>query len=394
MLFCSWTELDVTSGTPVILCDLLAHFGPGRAEAVTEFNADNKRRREIHVEHPIHKVRFHQRLWPFRRGSRIRRKLARMGTPLLVAALRRRVREFRPDAIFTVYAQAHWILATWLVSRLTGVPLIYHVHDAFLEQTHGRRNSRFASWLERKTLTSARVLVLHDHLAEHYRERYGIECTVLRHIVRHAPLPAAPQNASGECVIGFSGAVYDSNSRQLTELARRVADDPRLKLKIWSGESEQSLRAMGIDGPRVEIGYESNYERLLGHLAGCDLLYLPLAFHDGTNIAADSLQFSFPTKSLDYLLTGRPILVHCPAEFELSRFFVKHNCGYVLNDAPSEAVGKWLDAWRAGRVAPLDDADRLRTLALYSPEENKRLLWKVLGEEVDRAAGHATRGEP
>jgi glycosyltransferase involved in cell wall biosynthesis len=383
VLFCSWTELDIASGTPVIICDLLQHFSAGHAEALVEENRDNQRRRQIRVEHPIRKYRFHSRLWPYTVGHRIRSRLARLGTPVLIAQMIRRIRQLRPDCILAVYAQPHWILATWIASRLTGVPLLYYVHDTFLEQTTRRKNSAFARWLDRKALSAARVLVLHPYLADYYRQRYGIECTVLRQIIRHPALPARDLDvAAKELVIGFSGAIYDNNSRQLAELARIIERNPWLRLKIWSDAAPEDLARKGIAGERIETSYETNYERLLSHLAGCDLLYLPLAFFDTPGVTTHSLQYAFPTKSLDYLVCGTPILVHCPKEFELSQFFSGHNCGYVVNESGPEAIAAWLDRWLAGEIAALDDAARLNTLDVFSPEANKRLLWQIIAEET------------
>ena len=160
VLFCSWSELDIASGTPVIVCDMLKHFLISDAQVFTEANVDQKRRRTTNVEHRINTYRFHAQAWPFRRGHRIRSRLARLGLPVLVGQLVRLIHRFKPDCIFAIYAQPHWIAATWMASRITGVPLVYHIHDAFLEVEERRQNSELAKWLERKTLTSARVLAL------------------------------------------------------------------------------------------------------------------------------------------------------------------------------------------------------------------------------------------
>ena len=225
--------------------------------------------------------------------------------------------------------------------------------------------------------------MLHPYLADYYRDRYGIECTVLRQIIRHPAMPAVePDLSAKELVIGFSGAIYDNNRRQLAELAEVVARNPRLRLKLWTDASPDDLATRGIGGDRVEIGYESDYGRLLSNLASCDLLYLPLAFYDAPGATIDSLQYAFPTKSLDYLVCGSPLLVHCPEHFELSRFFAGHNCGHVLNDPGPVAVERWLNRWLAGEVPSMDDKDRLAALDIFSPTENKRLLWEIIAEET------------
>jgi hypothetical protein len=113
------------------------------------------------------------------------------------------------------------------------------------------------------------------------------------------------------------------------------------------------------------------------------LLYLPLAFYDAPGATTHSLQYAFPTKSLDYLVCGTPLLVHCPENFELSRFFAGHNCGHVVNQPGPEAVENWLNRWLAGRIAPLPDTDRLDALNVFSAAENKRLLWEIIAEETN-----------
>ena len=254
---------------------------------------------------------------------------------------------------------------------------------------------------------SSRVLVLHSYLADYYRRRYGIECTVLRQIVRHAPLPAKrppsklSQSGAGQAaaergqaadgrplLIGFSGAIYGNNRRQLADLAAIVGSDPGMRLRIWTDATCSELRDWQIHGPRVDVAYEGCYERLLEHLAACDVLYLPLSFVDDPNISANSLQYAFPTKSLDYLVSGTPILVHCPERFELSRFFSSRSCGYVSHDASRESLHRWLRAYQAGEIAPLDDHNRQAALSLFSPDENKRLLNRVISEEIERAGLH------
>ncbi len=377
----------------MVVADMMSHFAPRSAEAFVELNVDNKQHRPAPaIEHPIRKYRLHARLWPFRRGNRIRTRLARLGLPVLVAQLVGHIRRFKADCLFAIYARPHWILATWLASRITGVPLVYHIHDAFLEQSERLKRSAYYRWLEKKTLTTSRVLALDEHMAEHYERRYGIKCTILRHIVRRPPMPARRSRdrqgapADRETLIGFAGAIYDSNSRELAELCRIVNDDPKLRLRVRTGSRPHELERLRINGPRVEVGFAPNYDRLLEDLAECDLLYLPLHFSAGATAAAGAMELSLPTKIFDYLLTGVPILAHCPEGFALAAFFRRHPCAYVLNESGADAVKQWLAGWRAGSLPPLDDALRLRTLAMYSADQNKRTLMQVVTEEVENAA--------
>ena len=129
----------------------------------------------------------------------------------------------------------------------------------------------------------------------------------------------------------------------------------------------------------MEVGFESDHAQLLERLAECDLLYLPLAFADSGDLTTNALQYAFPTKSLDYLVAGPPILVHCPVHFELSRFFQEHRCAHVLNEGDPAALAQWLEAWGGGAANPDDDARRC-AVEVFSPQENRRVLWNLLAE--------------
>ena len=380
LFFCS-AEPEVASGTPVIVCDLLSHFPSGDAELLCEKSYQLAQRREISLDHRVTRMRFPHCLWPFRRGSRVRKLLAVLGFPWLVLVGCWRVIRFRPTSLVAIYFRPSWIFAAYLVSRICRVPAIYYVHDALRDNIEGKQDlaSRFVAWLETKALAHGRVMVLHPYLADHYRQRYGIECTVLRQVVRRQPRPARHASVGSAPRDWFRSAIYDNNARQLQDLAAAVASNPGLRLRIWTDASRERLAALGIAGERVEVGFESDHAQLLERLAECDLLYLPLAFADSGDLTTNALQYAFPTKSLDYLVAGPPILVHCPVHFELSRFFQEHRCAHVLNEGDPAALAQWLEAWGGGAANPDDDARR-RAVEVFSPQENRRVLWNLLAE--------------
>ena len=390
VLFLSWTEPDVVSGTPVILCDMMSHFPPGHTELLCEKSYNRKNRRKISLAHPVRKVRFPYFLWPFHRGARVRAMLAYVGFPWLVLVGCWHVLRFRPTGLVAIYYRVSWVFAAYLISRICRVPLVYHIHDALRENYDGKHtlHNRFSAWVEARALRGARVAALDPHMADHYLQRYGIECPILRHVVWRKPLPRRPrENRDGPLIIGFAGAVYENTRRQLAELSAIVARHPRFRFKIWSGARAEVLAEMGIAGEGVEIGFEADYDRLLERLSECDLLYLPLSFHDTGSLTTDALQYSFPTKSLDYLLAGPPILVHCPEEFELARFFREQDCGHLLTDGDPDRLVAWLEAFAEGRIADSDAAARRRALELFSPQENRRVLWRVLSEAASQRHG-------
>lgn len=387
VLFLSSSGLRHVSGTPVILDELLCQFADGHAELLCEARPNETRTRNVLSRHPTYTFSFQNTLWPFRRGSRFRSVIALAGFPWLLAIGLWRVAVFRPNCIIGIYYDTRWILAAYLISKLSSIPLIYYVHDAFAENVGGtfsiRRN--WLAWIERITLRSARVLVLHSSLAARYHRRHAIRCTVIRRIITKVPLGRGRRfPGHEERVIGFAGAIYDNNARELAEICQIVRDEPRLSLRLFTGTSPEQLAKLGIGGERVAISFEQDYDKLLALLANCDLLYLPLSFSDTESLSTDALQFAFPTKGIDYLLTGQPILIHCPPAFELFQFFQTARCAYLLGTNEPEALRVWLKEWLEGKQLPLAEENRSSALNLFSAEHNMYNLSTVLDEVAIR----------
>ena len=74
----------------------------------------------------------------------------------------------------------------------------------------------------------------------------------------------------------------------------------------------------------------------------------------------DELSTIFPTKTPEYLATGNLIIVHCPENYFLAKFFRKHNCGIVISEQSDEAIEKVL----RGILAGDNNYDEIRRNAL------------------------------
>jgi hypothetical protein len=114
----------------------------------------------------------------------------------------------------------------------------------------------------------------------------------------------------------------------------------------------------------------------------CDLLYLPLAFESSAGLGVDSLRDVMPTKAVDYLFAGREILVHAPADFELTRFFRRHRAAHIV-DAPGAApLSEFCAQYLAGNVGHLSAEDVAGAAAQFDPERNFEILTRFLVEAV------------
>jgi glycosyltransferase involved in cell wall biosynthesis len=111
-----------------------------------------------------------------------------------------------------------------------------------------------------------------------------------------------------------------------------------------------------------------------------DVLFLPLAFH---STIQEVLRTSAPGKLAEYLASGRPILVHAPAETFIAGHFRSHRAGIVVDTPdPQRLAGALRDI--AGDAA-LRDSLRSSALALaelYRVEHAREAFWNVVKAAV------------
>jgi Glycosyltransferase Family 4 len=369
ILVWSWCDPAFPSGSPAILSELVSHFPLGQVELVCE-KVPMAATRELKLPHPVHRLSAHQ-LWPFRKGSRVRAALRMAGVPILVANGIRWIKAFRPDFLLTVYYDERWILSSYLISRATGVPVLYYVHDPYLEPAvhRGGVSAKLARWLEPASLRHGKLLVLSESLRRFYREKYGIEATVVRHMSGRTRAPRKSGDRGKTRTIGFAGTIYENNRgliRQLVEAAGQVS----MRVTLWTNAKPEALAQEGIAGAHVDVRFEADQDRLTNALAQCDLLYLPLEFKDSARLPTDSLRYAFPTKARDYVLAGPEILVHCPADYDTARFFREHEAAHHLGSDEPGALAAWLERWQRGEQPMLAEAAMQRAAHEFSPAVN------------------------
>jgi hypothetical protein len=132
-------------------------------------------------------------------------------------------------------------------------------------------------------------------------------------------------------------------------------------MSIVSGTPKSHLSNLGILTERVEYKTVSR-DVVLHSLREADIVVLPHGFTGG--LSDVEYRTIFPTKTIELLISGRPILAHTPPDSYLTRFLLKHECALVV-DVPH------MNALVAGIERLRHDADlrsRLVCNALHAAE--------------------------
>lgn len=278
-----------------------------------------------------------------RRGRRWHRRAA---VPGLLSRVVRLGRQFGCTALLTVFPNEEFLLVGYLAARRLGVPFLPYFHNTYLDNRTGWER-RFAEWLQPRVFhAAAHVLVMSEGMVEFYRERYPeLRCTALVHSF-HEPLPEyQPPPPPGSALrVAISGNVNATCQDAAGRVAAALQRLPGTRLALYSGTSRAHLERLGILGDGVTLETVSR-DVLLSRLAEADVVALPHGFRGGLSEAEYAT--IFPTKTIEYLICGRPILAHSPPGCFLTRFLRKWECALLVEEPTVEAVAAALECLRA-----------------------------------------------
>jgi len=274
--------------------------------------------------------------------GRLDNLMRRTQIPLAVGALCRQIRKTGAGAILTNYPDVFFIDIAVRASKRTGVPLVLYLHDTIAEALSRKPIAAYAERVQREAFAHAALIYSqNDGMAAFYREKYALETGILRHSYPE-PIPDVP--AEGGKRAGFwGGDVYGINRNALLRVHEAMKRN-ELPLTTTSLDGVAGLAAKGFDPAFLEVGFLARREDYIRTVKSHAFMILALDWPDESPVHEDELRTIFPGKTIEYLASGRPILVHCPKHYFLARFFEEHGCGVVIAERDPEALAEAVKA--------------------------------------------------
>lgn len=145
--------------------------------------------------------------------------------------------------------------------------------------------------------------------------------------------------------IAFVGSIGSIEEHQTLWKAIKLLNINRNKrdhLSISYYTHEFNKRKLIINNEHVRfIGLKPQNELLL-ELMQYDLLYVTMPLNKKWKIVCD---VSFPSKTMLYIETGVPILVHAPIYSTISKFIIKYNAGLLLTSNNYTEMAKQIEGF-------------------------------------------------
>ena len=260
----------------------------------------------------------------------------------LTPELRAWVSEFRPEVIYTFLGSRGVVRLARRLAAATGAPVVVHMMDDW-PQTRYRGAAlspllRAASDRELRALfrMAALRMGIGQAMCDEYRRRYGLEFLPFHNVLdieAWQPHVRREWNAATPLKLLYAGSILpDAQRDSLVDVAEAVEELRRdgfpAELHLHTPFGRNDPERGRFDGrPGVILGDAPEGATIAQHLAGADVLVLPVNFDEAT---VKYVRLSFPTKLPAYLLSGTPILAYGPTAVEQIRLAAAEGWGHVV----------------------------------------------------------------
>ncbi len=342
-----------SSGTAVIMYNLLRVFSSQHIVLLTKNHSRKTGSMVVGDGHQpsyfSHQVSFSHRLnlrW---------QRLQALVVPHLIA---RRALRTGCGAILGVFPDLMTIDIARRGAARARLPLVAYLHDTIVESfSEGKQRSMARRVQARLFKKATSIVVVNEGMAHLYKDRYGIVTPVIPHAFWDIDTATA---ATGEIenTIFFGGNVYGINYRSMGRVAEAVRGIPGTRLVVASSKTRESVEKYGLKGESVELTFFGDRAEYIEALGRQGMLLVAINWPDESSVVGpDELATIFSTKIVEYLISGRPILAHCPEDYFVAKFIREKRCGVVVSERSPDRLRDEI----SGLLA---DESRVRELAM------------------------------
>jgi len=324
ILYLSWSMPPDTSGSAIIALNLVQQFT--RDEMIVAGERPYGKP-PVQWDAAWPELRYVQSVWPVTgRGLRWWRFLQ---FPFVLLHCLWIIRRERVDRIVAVFPRGLFLFTGYLLSRLTGCKLFAYLHNTYESRTG--ITLRFTAWVHKLVFgRAAHVFVMSQGMSDYFQQAFPhVEQTPLVHSFNE-PIPqfVEPPPVGSPLRLIFCGNLVSCKDAA-ARLAEAIARSPDAALSILSGDDPAMLRTYGLLRPGTACETVAR-DAIPGRLRQADIVLLPHSF-EYPEAARNEFRTIFPTKTIEYLISGRPILTHSPADAFLTKFLVENDCALVVD---------------------------------------------------------------
>ena len=245
--------------------------------------------------------------------------------------------------VIGVYPDLDFLEIARSASEVCGVKFYAYLHDTLVEGLSHKRYKNVAKVVQQKMFdTSHKIFVMSEGMKDLYKNKYNVETIPLLHSFSEE-VEEKKFNNNVEKSIFWGGNIYSINKETVKRIHLACTDLDYI-LTLSAANTYDKLNKLGFVNNNIKILPFLSREDYITILKNQKALLLSIDWPNESAVHKDELGTIFPTKTIEYLISGRPIIVHCPEEYFLAKFFKKHKCGIVLTDRNPQLIKEQIKA--------------------------------------------------
>jgi len=318
---------------------------------------------------------------PVRAGKDLRAGLKFFFLSILTGLLLNKRGEF--NCLLAVYPYEYDLYAAYVLRKITGKPLIIYMHDLFSEV---RKDAwLYCIWksIERRIFSSASAVIVTNERFRNYYLKRGVakvivltSCIDLNEENQQATSQRLSLTRPGKKLrIVFTGLVYKANEDAILcflNAAEKVKD---VEVVFATTSKKDYLKDVSIGFLPKKACYDLQ--------RNADVLFLPLSFN---NSYPEEIECAFPTKALEYLAAGRPILAIVPKGTFSEEFVKKNEIGIVVTELSEQKIIDAIERLRDKETRKVFSENAFRAAPLYDARIQARRLYAIVQNVVSKSS--------
>ena len=339
LLLVSWSTLPNPGGSSVIVENLARNFAPDELIVLgskTLFGQDPPAREDTM---PPFRYYFTE-LYLFGRGYRYFRWFRKWRFRPLVEHIKTIILQEKIDYVIGVYPNDFYCLAACRAAVDLGVPFSSYFHNTYVDNV-AITDPKAGEIQVEIFRNSEWVFVMSKGMQQFYEAQYpDIRVKPLVHTFSAFPsepdLSGIPGGQKTRYKLVAIGNFNESNLEATRRFAQTIKNDPRFSLSLYTHVPKVLLQQRGLEPDLYEHRGFISPEEVHDALQAYDICVLTHGFVGG--YGEIEYRTIFPTRTIPFLLSGKPIIAHSPPGSFLNAFIEENRCAQLVDQAETTAI--------------------------------------------------------
>jgi len=300
------------------------------------------------IERPTHQPEFRyfkSEMYLFGRGYRYFTWFRKLRYQPLVNHIKKVIQTEQITHVVGVYPNPFYCLAACQAAKQLGVPFSSYFHNTYTENV-AITDPRAPAIQQEIFDYSTNIFVMSKGMQRFYEQKYKLNKFIpLVHTFDAFPdenqLTGIPKTKKQKYKLVAIGNFNESNLDASRRFLAAIKDHPQYELDVYTHVPKLLLQQRGLDTNLFNHKGSVKPEEIHDILQQYDICVLTHGFEGGYGKV--EYETIFPTRTIPFLLSGKPIFAHSPKGSFLNDFINENQCAQLVDEASKEAIVKGLN---------------------------------------------------